>query len=111
MAVTRTFPNPVEMQVLGREAAELGLDSAITTDDGLTVTFLDTDDEALVDQVVAAYNAAMAERQAIIDALQANTDYINLPSRTTAQVAAQVLALTRQMNGLVRLLNRRGVLD
>lgn len=40
-------------------------------------------------------------------ALTANATYLALASPTTAQNAAQVKALTRQVNGLIRLATRR----
>lgn len=51
-------------------------------------------------------NARTIEQQAE-QALAANTAYIAIVSPTNAQVAAQVKALTRQNNKLIRLLLRK----
>ncbi len=48
-----------------------------------------------------------AMRQAASTALAANRDYLALAPATTAQALAQVKALTRQTNGLMRLLLRQ----
>lgn len=48
-----------------------------------------------------------AMRQAASVALAANRDYLALAPATTAQALAQVKALTRQTNGLMRLLLRQ----
>ena len=44
-----------------------------------------------------------AARQAALGAVQRNVDYLALSPPTAAQVAAQVAALTRQANALIRL--------
>lgn len=48
-----------------------------------------------------------AIRNAVVTALQNNTNYLALSSPTAAQTTAQVQALTRQMNRLIRLITRR----
>lgn len=45
-----------------------------------------------------------AIRAAAAQALASNRQYVGLSSPTAAQTAAQVKALTRQQNGLIRLL-------
>lgn len=52
----------------------------------------------------AAGRTAATIRQQASTALTNNAAYLALGTRTTAQVAAQVEALTRQMNGVIRLL-------
>lgn len=108
MPVIRTLVGEIDVDVLSREAAQLN--TGITVE-GQNVTFLDTDDGGAVDAALASYQQAMTERDAIVSAFQANQDFLNLASPTNAQAVAQTKALTRQMNGLVKLLNRRGLLD
>lgn len=61
---------------------------------------------------VAAVQLRMESRNAneetlrgqALQALQGNRDFINLPAPTNAQTLAQVKALTRQSNGVIRML-------
>lgn len=61
--------------------------------------------DAQAAQVAAANEQTIG--QMVDAALAGNAAYIALTSRTQAQVAAQVLALTRQNNGIIRLLRRK----
>jgi hypothetical protein len=106
--IQTTVGYPINLDVLSRECR--ALDTGIIVE-GQTITFLNTDDQAGVDVALVAYQQAMAERDAIINAFQANQAFLDLASPTQVQAVAQVKALTRQMNGLVQLLNRRGLLD
>lgn len=58
------------------------------------------DDNAIID--TANKNKSTIENQAV-SALSSNSDYIALANPTNAQVAAQVKALTRQNNKIIRL--------
>jgi hypothetical protein len=57
--------------------------------------------DALAASVLAASNKATIETQAR-NALTGNRTYLAVASPTNAQVAAQVRALTQQMNGVIR---------
>ena len=112
MSIDRTATTQINVTVLGREASALGYTGGISiSEDGLTATFLDTDDTTLVDSIVTAYQSAMTDRNNVINALNSNNNYLNIASPTNAQVVAQVKALTQQINGLVKILNKRGVID
>jgi hypothetical protein len=112
MPVTKTAGAAIDMSVLGKEASALGYRGGITlSEDGLTATFLDTDDTALVDQIATAYQTALNERNAIINAFTANQAFLDKTAPTNAESLAQIKALTRQVNGLVKILHRRGLLD
>lgn len=70
-----------------------------------------TDEE---NAAAAAADAAESEqvnestlKQQASQAWSSNKDYLALATPTNAQVAAQVKALTRQMNGVIRLVTRR----
>lgn len=98
-------------------AAELGgAELSILTDaTGSTVTSQTVSQSAL-ESAVAAHVAPdlvlLAANEATIrdratTALGTNTTFLGIASPTNAQIAAQVKALTRQNNGLIRLVLRR----
>jgi hypothetical protein len=60
-------------------------------------------EQAVVRDVTAEQNEA-AIRNAARNALATNRTYVDLASPTAAQTTAQVKALSRQNNGLIRLL-------
>lgn len=68
----------------------------------------DTTLQAAVNAAAAAYvdydANAQTIRTAAHNALQSNRTYLAINGPTNAQVVAQVAALTRQMNGVIRLL-------
>ena len=110
MPVTRTLSGEINRELLERMPIKAGFNSEIVIN-GQDVTFTDTDDEAAVDAAIALYNTAIAERTQILNALAANDTFSAIASPTQAQAVAQVKALTRQINGLVGILYRRGLLD
>lgn len=63
--------------------------------------------QALADANAAAANNESTIRQRADSALATNTTFLGIASPTNAQIAAQVKALTRQNNGLIRLALRR----
>lgn len=65
-----------------------------------------TEENTAADERAAAAVAASNEltlRQRAATALTTNRDFLALPAPTNAQTLTQVRALTRQMNGLIRL--------
>ena len=71
---------------------------------------LDSDHEEALQLVSTANKKTLEERA--IKALESNKAFLALTSPTNAQVLAQVKALTRQVNGVMRLsLNKLGTVD
>lgn len=94
------------------DGLELDTPTLIDETDDVEVWATRTKNGGTVEHRVKAGSDADRARQleARLDqAIAANKAYIDLTSRTNAQVAAQVLSLTRQLNALLRL--QRGVLD
>lgn len=109
MPVTRTITGEINMDLLERSPIGAGFNSGVEVN-GQDVTFTDIDDEALADAAIAFYNSAVAERTQIMNALAANDAFVAIANPNTAQNAAQIKALTRQINGLARILINRGLL-
>lgn len=63
--------------------------------------------EEVVETDITAETNESSVSAAALAAWQANKDFLALPSPTNAQNAAQVKALTRQNNALIRLLLNR----
>lgn len=76
----------------------------------LVVSFVDDLTPAQVTAVHLRCISTDATEESILTAAaaayKANQDFLALPSRTTAQNLAQVEALTRQINGLIRYVAR-----
>lgn len=98
---------------LGQLASELGSTDLSMTDDGTTRVVACYDPAITQAQLQAAVDAHVAIdedgnrttlEQRAANALQTNRDFLALATPTNAQVVAQVKALTRQNNGIIRLL-------
>jgi hypothetical protein len=63
-------------------------------------------DTQILPRDAADYNRDVIEERAVA-ALTNNIDYLAIASPTSAQAAAQIKDLTRQMNGIIRLLLNR----
>jgi hypothetical protein len=77
----------------------------------LTIRFDDSQLLLTANQIAAIQNRAMTAntneetlRTQALTALGQNRTYYNAPSHTNLEVAAQVVALSRQMNGVIRTL-------
>ena len=109
MSLTVTIPGVYDAAKLQRwiEAAmpdRLGNGYHFTlTGSQLTIEQLTEYDRFPLEQAVAGYAAARTERQQVLDAYQANLDFI-ASTPTNAQVVAQVKALARQVNYLAKTL-------
>ena len=117
--LTFDAPDAVNGSLLAQQLADAGLvTTAAINGDTLELPGLAEDDRATAEPIVAAHSAtalaAEAEsesaaangatiRDRAAQALSTNADFLALSSPTNAQNAAQVKALTRQMNGLIRL--------
>lgn len=106
---TTTTTKPVNLGQLSTELGGLAM-TANLHEGTTTITTVGDYDLAALEAAVAAHVAIdeEANRVTIQDraraALTANTTYLALTSPTAAQVAAQVKALTRQNNALIRLM-------
>lgn len=117
------IPTPLVGDLLRTELATAGLATGvIVADDWLILTDLAESQRAQAASVVQAHAAtaqaaldrAASERaneatiqQRATGALATNATFLAIASPTNAQIAAQVKALTRQNNGLIRLALRR----
>lgn len=113
-------PSTVNGEQLTTELRNAGVEvparGVVLVGDSLDIAAPDSA-KATVEQVVSAHRAkpspTQANRQTIEDAakqaLATNRTYLGVNSSTAAQTTAQVKALTRQNNGLIRLL--LGLLD
>lgn len=117
--LTFTAPNPLDSGLLAQQLADAGLSTTVAVS-GTTLRLDITDtDRAKAQQVIDAHpataqaaadtNASQRTNEATIrdratQALSTNTTFLAITSPTNAQVAAQVKALTRQNQGLIRLL-------
>lgn len=63
--------------------------------------------QAALDKAASEHANESTIRDRADSALAANTTFLGIASPTNAQIAAQVKALTRQNNGLIRLVLRR----
>ena len=71
---------------------------------------LDSDHETALQEIATTNKLTLEERA--IKALESNKTFLALTSPTNAQVLAQVKALTRQVNGVMRLsLNKLDKVD
>lgn len=110
MTATVTTTKRIDLGQLAAEMGGVGL-SATVRDSGTTVA--GEVDQASLDAAVAAHvpidtagNEATLRSRAT-DALATNRTFLALTSPTNAQVSAQVKALTKQNQGLIRLLLQR----
>lgn len=118
MPLTYPMPDLYYGPMLQEALAAAGIVTELTTDEEGRLVLTDTDDAATADPIVAAHPQAIRDRDAKLaadeanrlaivvaarNALQANRDFLAIGSPTNAQVLAQVRALTRQCNGLIRL--------
>lgn len=109
--LTFTIPAGTDTDIFGRMLAESGLQTSLIVEgDQAQFPELTEEDRPAVLAVWDAYQERQAERQAVIDAMAANDAFLTDTNVTTAEAVTQVKALTRQMNGLVTLLNKRGIL-
>ncbi len=121
--LTTSAPTPIIGELLEADLATAGLPTTVTLN-GTLLEFADLDEsdrpaaQSVVDghavKAQAALDAAATGRaneatiqQRATTALTANTTFLAVTSPTNAQIAAQVKALTRQNNGLIRLVLRR----
>jgi hypothetical protein len=90
-------------------AGEMGLALSARTSAGSTTVYADCDQTTL-DAALAAHVAVDEESNATTlrsragTALQTNRDFLALAAPANADVVAQVKALTRQNNGIIRLI-------
>lgn len=117
--LTFPIPAPVNGDLLAQQFAAAGLPTRVAVSgDLLLLADLDEAQRAAASAVIAAHpataqaaldtaTAANANeatiRQHAAGALTSNKAFLALTSPTNAQVLAQVKALTRQQNGLIRL--------
>lgn len=100
---------PVAQQVvdltpgLTLEQANTQAARAVLVGQGKDTTAVDAHLANIATQITAAANLQTI-LTAAANALSANATYIAIASPTAPQVATQVAALTRQMNGVIRLL-------
>jgi len=113
--ISVTTTKVINLDQLDRELGRVGL---VCRDDGTTRVVGAPDDNVTQAQLQAAVDAHVAVdrdangatlRRRAQNALATNATFLGLASPSNAQNAAQVKALTRQMNGLVRLVV--GLLD
>lgn len=112
-----TATKPINAYQLGQEMNGAPL-RIVGPDEGGTTTIRSTVTQAVLDTAVKAHTAnpnitppvdqSPANEQTIRDAarqaLAGNRAYVAINNPTAAQTTAQVKALTRQMNGVIRLL-------
>jgi len=80
----------------------------LVSDDGSVRIYDVSDGKAIIGRDVETIPTAVQVnertiREQVAQALKANATYLAIPTPTNAQIAGQVKALTRQMNGLIRL--------
>lgn len=110
--LTMNVPAGTNVDAFARLLVEAGIRTSITVEGGVaSFAELEEADRAAVTAVWDTYQQRAADRKAVVDALNANQTYLAITGPTNAQVVAQVRALTQQINGLVKILNRRDVLD
>lgn len=115
------FPAPTDVHgdLLAQQLADAGIPSRVAVS-GQNLELMDLEESAWdAAQVVVSAHAAEARaaqaadaaevanaatiRDRAAQALSTNSDFLALASPTNAQTLAQVKALTRQINGLIRL--------
>lgn len=121
--LTAKIPTALNGPLLEDELAAAGLASDVyVAGDELVLSDLNESQRGAAQTVLAAH-AATARAESTREqteqtnattlhvragqALAVNTTFLALPSQTNAQLAAQVKALTRQNNGLIRLILNR----
>lgn len=104
---TTTTTKPINLDQLTTELGGAGLSMS---DDGSERTITtDQVDQATLDSAVTAHVAIDEQgnentiRDQALTALQTNRDFLAIASPTNAQTLAEVKALARQANGLIRL--------
>lgn len=118
-----TAPSPLNGDMLRADLSAAGIATdALLVGDMLTLPDIDESHRAQVEPILAGHaSKAQAEldkaaaeranettiRTQADQALATNATFLGIASPTNAQVAAQVKALTRQSNGLIRLALRR----
>lgn len=116
-------PSPLHGRLLAEQLDAAGLTTAVLLDgDTIELPSLNQTDrdtaQAVVDAHPATAQTSIAAaatqrtnettiRDRAEQALAANRTFLALPSPTNAQVVAQVKALTRQNNGIIRLILNR----
>lgn len=104
-----TTPKRIDLGQLSSELGGVGL-NARGLADGRTVVTSDEVGQSALDAAVAAHVAVdrlgneKTLRDSAAQALATNRTFLAITSPTNAQVSAQVKALTRQNNGIIRLL-------
>lgn len=109
--LTFTIPSGTNTDEFARLLAEAGIQTSMIVE-GTQAQFpeLTEDDRPAVTAVWNTYQQRQNERQQILDAMSRNDAFVADTNVTQAEAVAQVKDLSRQFNGLVTILNRRGIL-
>lgn len=99
-ALARRTPVGIALQWTGDLASTAA--KTISASEPMTLTSLRSLVDAAADEVKAETTRGSLRSKAVT-ALDTNATYLALPTPTTAQAVAQVGALTRQVNALIRL--------
>lgn len=110
--ITFDVPPGLNPEAFSRLLFEAGLNTSLILEGDVAIfPELEEGDRQRVIDVYGTYQERQAEFDTVVDAMRANEGFLALPAPTTAQAVSQVKALTRQINGLVVILNRRGILE
>lgn len=109
--LTYTVPAGTDVELFGKLLQEAGVNSSMIVENGVAeFPELTEEDAPAIDAVWATYQERQNQKAQVVAAINANAAFLSKTSPTTAEAVAQVKALTQQMNGLVTILNERGIL-